>query len=157
MGDLQFYQIPPTSLHRYWNFICEGLIDIEAELHPDWRPEDIYVAIARANAECFVVQSNSQDLGFVIGYPQLRPYSQVSEYFVWCVHTIKPVDLFSLERFIDGRARHFKCSQIGFLSAYFGKAHEKFGYRIHSHYYLKPLDNLAPRVESRANGQEAGG
>lgn len=80
---LNLFDLKPEHLHAFWPFIRMGLEDIKRKMGPDYIPEDVYTSIRNGHVTCTMIRRGGRDLGFVIYYRQVRPFSARPELFVW--------------------------------------------------------------------------
>lgn len=83
-----FTEVRPETLHQYWPFIKKGLEAVARKVKPDWLPENIFSALFTGHTNCVMAQRGGKDIGFVVYYKLLRPFSQKADLFIWAAYTI---------------------------------------------------------------------
>lgn len=156
-ATIEIVPIPQIQLHAHWDFVLRGLKEISADSPQDWIPEDVFTGIKAQGAELFLFKRGEKHLGFFIGYPMLRQFSGIKQYFIWILWSIglkerdseddTPVNKNKVFDFIVSRAKELDCVHDGKIQLTLLSKRKGFerilGFKLHqTEYRLEiPLDS----------------
>ena len=106
----------------YWDYILPGLLEIEKQAEPEWRPEDIYAALVHNVAELYVDIKQDPCKSFIILQEKVSNFRPTKSLLIWVAFDKRDnaADLYM--DFIEDMARARGCNKIEFWTPWEGLA-----------------------------------
>ena len=120
----------PKDLHRHWPLVRRGVGAVMRKLgkrRVDFIIPDVYAGLRNGSCTLHLVSRETRVLGFLITYPQLRPFSGKRELFCWIAWSIPlrerqpgdnvPLAALEARDFLKEHAKKLECDRIVMASS----------------------------------------
>lgn len=100
-----------ADIRSYWEPIRVALQKVVDKIHPDWIPEDVYVAVITGQARVYLAHD-----GVIVFKLTPQPYTGENDLFVWAAHSNNGNALIEYADDVEAIAREFGATRILFTS-----------------------------------------
>ena len=127
------------DIRDQWDRVKPGLYWIHSNLNPEWRPEDIYMAV-RMGAATLWMDPQVED-GFAILQVKPDAFKDIKALLVWVAYYQGGDGVSEYLPEIEKMARDFGCQRVEFWSPRrgFERLAEKAGYKIANVVYARDI------------------
>ena len=141
----------PKDLHRHWPLVRRGVGAVMRKLgkrRVDFIIPDVYAGLRNGSCTLHLVSRETRVLGFLISYPQLRPFSGKRELFCWIAWALPlrerlpgdrdPAAALEAIQFLKEHGKKLECDRIVVASSRRGLA--RYGFTPTITTWTLPID-----------------